>query len=41
MEEGTGPLVEKGSEVCVHYEGRLKDGTVFDSSIERGTPVSF
>ena len=27
--------------MLVHYEGRLKDGTVFDSSIERGTPVAF
>jgi len=27
--------------VRVHYEGRLADGTVFDSSIERGTPAEF
>lgn len=25
--------------VTVHYEGRLPDGTVFDSSIQRGTPI--
>ena len=28
-------------QVTVHYEGRLIDGTVFDSSIERGEPTSF
>lgn len=27
--------------VTVHYEGRLLDGSVFDSSIERGTPATF
>jgi peptidylprolyl isomerase len=27
--------------VTVHYEGRTKDGTVFDSSIQRGEPASF
>jgi FKBP-type peptidyl-prolyl cis-trans isomerase FklB len=26
--------------VKVHYEGRLSDGTVFDSSYERGEPVT-
>jgi FKBP-type peptidyl-prolyl cis-trans isomerase len=25
----------------VHYHGTLIDGTVFDSSVERGTPISF
>ena len=29
------------SEVKVHYEGKLLDGTVFDSSYERGEPISF
>jgi FKBP-type peptidyl-prolyl cis-trans isomerase len=27
--------------VLVHYEGRLIDGTIFDSSYERGEPISF
>lgn len=27
--------------VLVHYEGRLLDGTVFDSSYQRGKPISF
>ncbi|NNN45053.1 MULTISPECIES: FKBP-type peptidyl-prolyl cis-trans isomerase [Vibrio] len=29
------------SKVTVHYEGRLLDGTVFDSSIQRKTPITF
>ncbi|PSQ88493.1 MAG: peptidylprolyl isomerase [Bacteroidetes bacterium QS_8_64_10] len=33
--------VQQGSEVTVHYKGRLKDGTVFDSSRERGESLSF
>lgn len=27
--------------VLVHYEGKLQDGTVFDSSYRRGKPISF
>ena len=38
-EAGTGPRVQSGDMVAVHYEGRLLDGTVFDSSIERGEPI--
>ena len=30
-----------GKTVSVHYTGRLMDGTVFDSSIERGDPIDF
>ncbi|MFQ3594505.1 MAG: FKBP-type peptidyl-prolyl cis-trans isomerase [Sphingomonadaceae bacterium] len=30
-----------GDFVLVHYEGRLTDGTVFDSSLARGTPAAF
>ena len=29
------------SNVKVHYHGSLLDGTVFDSSVERGKPISF
>ena len=38
---GNGPTPAAGDRVRVHYEGRLLDGTVFDSSIERGEPVEF
>ncbi|KAL3531065.1 hypothetical protein ACH5RR_010387 [Cinchona calisaya] len=31
----------KGDRVSVHYRGKLTDGTVFDSSIERGDPIEF
>ena len=37
--DGETPTLE--NEVTVHYHGSLVDGTVFDSSIKRGTPVSF
>ncbi|MDR0350394.1 MAG: FKBP-type peptidyl-prolyl cis-trans isomerase [Coriobacteriales bacterium] len=36
--EGTGPEAKTGDKVSVHYTGYLDDGTVFDSSVERGTP---
>lgn len=41
ISEGTGAAPEPTSTVRVHYEGRLADGTVFDSSIERGEPAEF
>jgi peptidylprolyl isomerase/FKBP-type peptidyl-prolyl cis-trans isomerase FklB len=31
---------QKGDEIKVHYEGKLVDGTVFDSSYERGQPAA-
>lgn len=37
--DGAQPKVT--DQVTVHYEGKLTDGTVFDSSIERGAPVDF
>lgn len=39
--QGTGPKPEPRAEVEVHYEGRLIDGTVFDSSYARGESISF
>jgi FKBP-type peptidyl-prolyl cis-trans isomerase len=39
--EGTGAQPDADDEVTVHYEGRLIDGTVFDSSIKRGEPATF
>lgn len=38
---GTGAVATDTSEVEVHYEGRLIDGTVFDSSYKRGKPATF
>ncbi|GLT64851.1 hypothetical protein SLA2020_373180 [Shorea laevis] len=31
----------KGDRIKVHYRGQLTDGTVFDSSFERGDPIEF
>jgi peptidylprolyl isomerase len=39
--EGTGPAPQTGQIVAVHYTGRLTNGTVFDSSVERGEPIEF
>lgn len=41
LEEGSGASPDSTDEVRVNYEGSLIDGTVFDSSYERGEPVSF
>jgi len=38
---GTGALAETGDTVSVHYIGAFLDGTVFDSSYSRGTPLPF
>lgn len=41
LKEGTGKKPKTASRVKVNYEGRLLDGTVFDSSIARNQPVEF
>jgi len=38
---GTGPNPTATDTVNVHYHGTLRDGAVFDSSVDRGEPVSF
>jgi len=41
LTQGEGPKPTKESTVQVNYEGKLIDGTVFDSSFQRGTPIEF
>ena len=41
VKEGTGRKPGPNDVVTVHYTGRLIDGTVFDSSVERGEPATF
>lgn len=41
VKEGTGASPKATDMVKVHYEGKLIDGTVFDSSYERGEPIEF
>ncbi|GLR33797.1 FKBP-type peptidyl-prolyl cis-trans isomerase [Shewanella decolorationis] len=42
LQQGTGTVHPKASDtVTVHYHGTLIDGTVFDSSVERGEPIAF
>jgi peptidylprolyl isomerase len=42
LKQGTGTVSPKATDtVKVHYHGTLLDGTVFDSSVERGEPISF
>ncbi|MDE7455821.1 MAG: FKBP-type peptidyl-prolyl cis-trans isomerase [Prevotella sp.] len=41
LQQGDGPVAEATDRVKVHYEGRLIDGTVFDSSYKRGEPATF
>lgn len=41
VKQGDGPRPTAGDSVTVHYTGKLIDGTVFDSSEERGMPATF
>ena len=41
LEEGTGNSPMSGQNVSVHYTGYLLDGTKFDSSYDRGEPITF
>lgn len=41
IKPGTGPSPAATDKVKVHYHGTLVDGTVFDSSVQRGQPATF
>lgn len=41
IESGKGPSPQDGDTITAHYKGSLIDGTVFDSSYERGSPIEF
>jgi FKBP-type peptidyl-prolyl cis-trans isomerase FkpA len=41
IKEGTGATPSATDTVKVHYHGTLRDGTVFDSSVDRGQPATF
>lgn len=41
LTEGNGKSPKATDQVKCHYEGMLIDGTLFDSSLQRGTPATF
>ncbi len=41
VQAGTGPAPAAADKVKVHYTGKLLDGTVFDSSVQRNAPATF
>jgi FKBP-type peptidyl-prolyl cis-trans isomerase FklB len=41
VKEGDGEMPKNTSTVVVHYTGTLLDGSVFDSSVQRGQPATF
>lgn len=41
LKEGNGPKPKATDQVTTHYHGTLIDGTVFDSSVNRGKPATF
>jgi len=41
IKPGTGASPQATDKVKVHYQGTLTDGTVFDSSLQRGEPITF
>ena len=41
LKAGTGPSPKATDKVKVHYHGTLTDGSVFDSSVQRGQPATF
>lgn len=40
LKEGSGPVPQKNDKVSAHYTGKLVNGTIFDSSVQRGQPFS-
>ena len=41
LKEGNGKCPKATDKVKCHYEGMLIDGTIFDSSVQRGEPATF